>query len=484
MTPTVAQTPGETNRPSRLVSTWLPLGVVALVPLFLLFSRGHQIGDPDTFWHIRAGDFLLKTWQFSGPDPWSPFTSHTWVLHEWVPELALSLAYRVDGLTGVAWVWYVGTVLVAVAVYASCRSQGRIVLSAIATVLALLGAAASLTPRPQLVSIALTAVVTAAWLSSARDGRARWWLVPLTWVWACSHGMWFVSPLVGAAVVVGLALEREACHPVRRLGAVAFSCVAIAAVTPAGPSLLLAPLAVSGYTRFVSEWDPPQLASPPVAATLALLTVVAITWVRSGRRVPWPLLFVWVVALGWALAYTRTVAIAAAIAAPLVVGVVSRALPPEPLEPPRHASRRRRVEWLTVVASAVLGAGLAAAVLPATTRIPDRMPVGLDSALDSLPKGTVVLDEYGLGGYLRYRHPDLVPVIDERTELYAVDYVEAYLNARGAKAGWTDFLQRTGAQAALVPTESAIADALPRTLGWRSLGVSGDYVLLVSPGTR
>ena len=73
------------------------------------------------------------------------------------------------------------------------------------------------------------------------------------------------------------------------------------------------------------------------------------------------------------------------------------------------------------------------------------MPAGLDAALDRLPAGTVVLNEYGLGGYLRYRHPDLVPVIDERTELFAVDYVEAYLDARGAKPGWTDFLQRTGA---------------------------------------
>jgi hypothetical protein len=111
------------------------------------------------------------------------------------------------------------------------------------------------------------------------------------------------------------------------------------------------------------------------------------------------------------------------------------------------------------------------------------MPVGLDAALDRLPAGTVVFDEYGLGGYLRYRHPDLVPVIDERTELYSFDYVEGYLDARGAKPGWGDFLSRTGARAALVPSDSAIADALPRDLGWRSLGTSGDYVLLVGTGT-
>ena len=446
----------ETSRgPSRLVSFVVPLAIVALVPLFLLLGRSHQIGDPDTFWHIRAGDFLLQTWRFSGPDPWSPFASNTWVLHEWMPELVLSVANRVDGLTGVAWVWYLGTVLVALAFYASCRSQGRIVLSAIATVLALLGAAASLTPRPQLVSIALSAVVTAAWLSSARDGRARWWLIPLTWVWACSHGMWFVSPLVGGAVVLGLLItdrDRDRRKPLRRLAILAASCGLVAAVTPAGPGLLLAPLSVSGYTRFVSEWDPPRLSSPPVAATLLLLLVVAAIWVRSRRRVPWAFVFVWVLALGWALAYARTVAIAAAMAAPLVVAVLSSVLPPEPTESRAQVVRRLRVEWATLAGSVVVCAGLAAVVLPATTETPDRMPVGLDAALDRLPAGTVVMDEYGLGGYLRYRHPDLVPVIDERTEVFTVDYVEAYLDARGAKPGWTAFLERTGAKAALVPT--------------------------------
>ena len=365
------------------------------------------------------------------------------------------------------------------------RLRRRVVFDAgaTATVLALLGAAASLTPRPQLVSIALAAVVTAAWLSSARDGRARWWLVPVTWVWACSHGMWFVSPLVGCAVVLGLLLNRDRTKPLRRLGTVAILSLLVAAITPAGPSLLLSPLSVSGYTRFVSEWDPPRLASPPVAVTLLLLAVVAAIWVRSGRRVSWAQILVWVVALGWAIAYTRTVAVAAAMAAPLVVAVVSSALPPEAAESRSEVVRQRRVEWITVAASVVVGAVLAAVVLPASTSTPDRMPTGLDAALDRLPAGTVVFNEYGLGGYLHYRHPDLVPVIDERTELFTVDHVEAYLAARAARPGWTDFVARTRATAALVPVESAIADALPRTFGWASWGESDRYVLLVSPRT-
>jgi hypothetical protein len=212
-----------------------------------------------------------------------------------------------------------------------------------------------------------------------------------------------------------------------------------------------------------------------------LLAVVAAVWVRSGRRVSWALVLVWVVALGWAITYTRTVAIAAAMAAPLFVAVVSSVLPPEAVEGSPPALRPRRVERMTLVASLVVSGVLAAIVLPATTATPDRMPSGFDAALDRLPEGTVVFDEYGLGGYLRYRHPDLVPVIDERTELFTVGYVEAYLSARGARPGWTDFVERTGATAALVPADSAIADALPRTLRWQSLGRSGDYVLLVEP---
>ena len=36
----------------------------------------------------------------------------------------------------------------------------------------------------------------------------RWWLVPLTWVWAMVHGMWPVGIIIGLVALVGLALDR------------------------------------------------------------------------------------------------------------------------------------------------------------------------------------------------------------------------------------------------------------------------------------
>ena len=194
-------------------------------------------------------------------------------------------------------------------------------------------------------------------------------------------------------------------------------------------------------------------------------------------------MLVWVGALAWALAYTRTVAIAAAMTAPLLAAVVSAAVPASDVGDGRQRRRQHRVEAITLLVGLGLGVAVGCVTLPATGVgvAADRMPVALDPVLDRLPAGTVVMDEYGLGGYLGYRHPDLVPVIDERTELFSVEYVKDYLDARGVRPGWPQFLERTGAKAALVPADAALADALARALNWRDAGVSGAYVLLVAP---
>ena len=207
---------------------------------------------------------------------------------------------------------------------------------------------------------------------------------------------------------------------------------------------------------------------PPVAVTLLLLAIVAAIWVRSGPRVSWASLLVWVVALGWAVADTRTVAVAAAMAAPLVVAVVSSALTPEASESRPQTVRRRRVEWITLVASIVIRGVLAAVVLPATTGTPDRMPTGLDAALDRLPAGTVVFNEYWVGGYLGVQGTRISPVIDQRTEVFTVDYVQAHLAARGAKPGWADFVKRTRLRPPRESEDRVGRTVVPRNLRRRS----------------
>ncbi|WP_406831783.1 hypothetical protein ABEG17_02910 [Pedococcus sp. KACC 23699] len=449
---------------------WLPLVFLALIPFILLRLGLHPVGDPDTFWHLRAGSHLWGTWQFNGPDPLSQFSSRSWVLHEWLPELGLAAAAALGGLPAVAWLACALIAVLFVTVYVVCRTWVPVLPAAILATAAVFGSAASLTPRPQLVTFVLLPVVVWAWLGTARDLRVRWWVVPLSWVWACSHGLWVAGVVTGAAVTAGLLLDRRLSlqQAARLVGVVALS-VVVAALTPVGPGLFLAPMRVSETTSLISEWDPPSLTSPPVAVTLGLLAAVVVLWARRARQVPWTHVLLLAVAAGWTLVYARTVALGALTAAPLLAS----AWPVR--EDDVHPSRR--AEGVSLTAAVLASLALAAAVLPSLAAQP-LQPHRLDQQLDRLPRGTVVYDEYSLGGWLLWRHPQLAPVIDPRVEVFDADYVREHITTLAAGPGWEASVARSGATFALIPQDAPLSAAMLRTGDWAAIGNDAGYVLL------
>jgi len=188
---------------------WM-IGVLALLALGLTVRAGTRpVGDPDIWWHLKTGQYLLNGGQFSGPDPWVPFATRPFVLTQWLPEVVAQKAYEIAGLPGVAWLRCATMLVLLSALLWVCRRVADSVPALMAALAAMLGAGASLTERPQLVSFILLAVTLAAWWRSAEDLRPRWWLIPLTWVWACSHGLWPVGLAVGGVVIFGLAVDRR-----------------------------------------------------------------------------------------------------------------------------------------------------------------------------------------------------------------------------------------------------------------------------------
>ena len=122
-----------------------------------------------------------------------------WIFNQWVPQLVMAEAHEWWGLSGVAWLTSVAVVLSLGVSGGCCRRRAGLLVTAFVMALTFIGMSASLSPRPQLVTFALTVVVTGAWLDTIKDGRPRWWLVPLSWLWACSHGLWFIGPVIGAS---------------------------------------------------------------------------------------------------------------------------------------------------------------------------------------------------------------------------------------------------------------------------------------------
>jgi hypothetical protein len=90
---------------------------------------------------------------------------------------------------------------------------------------------------------------------------------------------------------------------------------------------------------------------------------------------------------------------------------------------------------------------LLGAALPGLVRATGQLggvPSDLSTQLSALPRGTVVLNEYELGGWLMWSQPQLEPVIDPRTEVYAVSCVHRYVDALGVLPGWRNFVADTG----------------------------------------
>lgn len=482
MTDRTADGPGKTTPedagqlpPSRaLAPRWLLFSLVLGLMGMALRHGLRPIGDPDTWWHLRLGDDIWQHWNLTDPAPWTRFATEDWVTTQWLPEVVGSRVEHFFGLPGVVWLLCAGLVLLTAVLYLVCRREADAVAATIATFVAFLGMSATLTPRPQMVSFVLLLIVTSAWLATARDLKPRWWLIPVSWIWACSHGMWFSGIAVGAVVVAGLVLDRRLrAAAALRLLTIPVASLLLAGMTPVGPRLLLSPFSVAGVTQFITEWAPPSIHDLSPATTAAMIALVALVWAR-GPRAAWTHIGLLLLAAFWALLSARTVTLAAVMTAPLMAAALQSLLP-------EHAPKISRSEIAALAVAVLMSLAVVPLLLPGSAGTPANVPNALNTPLDRLPPRTVIFNEFTLGGWLLWRHPTLEPVIDGRAEAFPRAQFQGYIRTSQVAAGWEGFLESTSSRHALVKVDSPLATALQERLHWRSLGEADGYVLLADP---
>jgi hypothetical protein len=453
---------------------WAPTAGFGLLLLALARQAARGVTDPDAPWHILAGRLVVHTGQFAGPDPLSTFTTRPWVMHQWLPEVLLAGADRLGGLPAVAWLAQLGITVVALSLYLLCRRSGGHLAATIAAALAVVAAAGSLSPRPQLVGFVLLAATVGAWLRTAEDLRPRWWLVPLTWLWACSHGTWVMGLLVGSALCLGIVLDRRpGLRHALLLASIPALEVVASLVTPVGPRLWESLATVSAVSPWIEEWRRPSLTDVSTIAVLVLAGVVAAHWILRPRARSWAAGLLFALGLVWALWHQRTVAVGAIMIAPLAAAALSDAIG-------RGRPPVDRAERLVVAAMAsvtLLVSALLAASGPATLA---GVPTTFDARLRELPARSVVYNADGLGGWLMWSHPDLRQTFDTRIELYGPDAVRDYLAVMQAQPGWEQRFDRASPAAAVIDAHVPLAHALDRR-GWVVVGREQGYVLMEPP---
>src|SRR5579862_317584 len=200
------------SRIRRVTPGWLVLIAAFIVILCVIVRRG---GDPDIFWHIVTGQWMVDHRQVVSQDLFTfTVSGKQWIDPEYTTEIIAYLLFKVGGLTlvsiGFAAVTFVGFVLIWRRVGLEMSNK---LIAAIAIGIAALGGAEVWGPRPQMITFTFTCLEL-LWLDRYLRGRSRaiYWLPLVMVAWANLHGGFLFG-----LVPVGVAAFVEAVHWIRRV---------------------------------------------------------------------------------------------------------------------------------------------------------------------------------------------------------------------------------------------------------------------------
>jgi len=419
-----------------------------LVAFFALFGVVGSVrftavlNDPDTYWHLATGRWIIE----HGVVPRIDLFSHSmpgtaWTAHEWLSELVLAGVYQVAGWAGLV-------VVVALFFAGTLAYVMRFLLARMEPVHALLFTAFTasmlmphLLARPHVLVWPLLAMWTGTLVNAGERGRnPPWWLLLLMLLWANLHGSFTLGLGLGAALALDAVLTRPPGQ--RRAAAWRWAgftglSVVVSMLTPAGWQGLWYSVQVARMTvalDVIAEWRSPNFNQPQMLE-LWLMLMLAIAC--SGRmRLPWLRLLLVLGVAHLALKHQRHLE---------VLGLVTPFLIASPLALQWHATKGtgRDAEALdrifrslaaparsgAIAASALLATLLIGFALQSDRYVPaatGRPEAALRAAMHAGAVGPV-LNSYNFGGYLIYSG---VPVfIDGRADMYGDALLKQYLDA-------------------------------------------------------
>ena len=446
---------------------------VFTIVLFGFRLGAHPIGDNSMFAHLRTGIDIATGSGIPRSDPYS-FTARgqEWVVQSWLAEWTYGVLHELGGLTLVI---LQQAVLMGLLAWVVVRlaAAGTPLRTALSGSVALGAGAAYWTQRPLLFGLLGLALLV---LSVERRWNP-WWLVPLVWLWVNTHGSFPLGVAFLGARLLGEWIDDRRLPSLRYLGTFAIG-LAVAAINPIGPKLLLFALTVGDKRevfREVTEWRSPNFQQPDGIFTLLFLAAALVIVARS--QVAWRHTVPLVGFMALALFAVRNVAPAAIVLAP-AIGAALRTSAPR--------SARHESATLNRGFALTLGAAFLAFALSGTS--------GALLDLSDYPVASVrYLEREGLleaphrvahddlvGDYLILREGRRARVFyDDRFDMYPVEVSEAATKLIRGSVGALQVLDEYEIDVVLWKRDAPLsALLLERNAEWRVVHRSGDWHVL------
>ncbi len=482
---------------SRVIKIILLLGILGMATHFAI--------DSDTWWHLRAGEWMIENQTLIESDPFSHTRAGTaWQYPGMWVQVWMAWIYGWVGPAGLN-LW--AAALVAVIfwlVYES--SRGSAISTSVMVLLAAIGSAIYWAARPYLVSFLIFAI---GYLILERywGGRTKnVWLMPvLMIVWVNTHGGFLAGFLLVLPYLVeaGLGwLSREegaslrlASRRLAHLIQVGLLMGAASLLNPQGLGIWSLPfttVARQAEQLLIAEWQSPNFHDPTLLPFGILIALGMGLPGISGRRlaVREALLLGGFGLLG--LISVRNIFFFVIAAVPILAvhldGAASVIAKQAGIRARLDFERpptgiQRMLNWVLVAVATLAVAGRIGAYLPQQANMADlasRFPVqAVAFARERQPEGNL-FNSYNFGGYLVWALEEFPVFADGRADLYGDEILLPLYRVTNGSPEWRDLFELYEIGWVMVKPEELLAVNLERA-GWKVVYEDPVAVILLAP---
>jgi hypothetical protein len=422
----------------------------ALVYSIPAFQAMLPVEDPDLWWHLRTGLWIIEHGHVPMEDPFSSYgMGKTWIAYSWLFELIVYVLYTRLGLVGIVLFTMVMSLLVALTLHMLVR-QARFPFAMEITLMAFaLGSMKPvIAPRSWLFSILFFALELLVLFHVRRSGKSLvlWVLPPLFALWANLHiqfiyglaaiGFFVAEVLANRFLAPAMGGRVSATLPLRPVCFVALTCFLVTFATPYHYHLLRPIFEISlqtGAFSNVKELHPLFFRTPAdwFVLILTLAAVYVLGWERRWQIFPFLLLAMGVM-LGFRARRDAWVVVLAAVAIIGEFRAIATSADLFHFTKPRIAA---------IAAAVMLFAYLIAGHREITnqsleTVVEQRFPVKAANFIVENGYPGPLFNNFDWGGYLIWHLRTLPVSIDNRTNVHGDQRIERSLATWSGSPGW------------------------------------------------
>jgi hypothetical protein len=474
---------------------WLipSLAQIIFLAIFLSLSLStgtSLLGDGDTGYHIRVGEYILQTLSVPRQDIFSFLTpALPWTAHEWLSEVIMALIYKLDGLTGVVLFF---SLLIAAEFFMLFKMmqsfKGNILANILIVLLVILSSQVHWLARPHIFSLLLMTLWYYVLDQYQYRNRNLLYILPFVMLlWVNLHGGFMIALILSGIYFAGSAASfLTAKDPEKKIfrqratayGLLTVLCLLASLANPVGYRILLFPFRLTSDTFLmdnVHEFLSPNFHQQIIFKYLLLLTVSV--FALSRKRVSSIELLLLVAFMNMSLYSARYIPLFGVIAAPILSRQESGIF--------GHNNGkffdffRKRAEKIAAVDESSKGHvwPLAAVLLVVILAAGGNISFAFDkklkpvAAVDFLKQEHIegnMYDNDEFGDYIIYAAwPEYRVFFDGRSDMYGIARMKDYLKVARVERGWEEVLKKYDIGWIIYNTDSSLALLLEERDDWK-----------------